>query len=153
MCLEQLDYELPPDLIAQWPVEPRDRARLLILDRSGDSLRHANFTDLPELLNAADCLVLNDTRVISARLVGHREATGGQWEGLFLREQSPGRWELLCQTGGRPRAGEYFMLDRGEARLRLCEVPDHGLWLMQPDPPLPAFEFLVRHGHVPLPPY
>src|ERR1043165_9149704 len=95
------DYELPPHLIAQEPCTPRDQARLLVVDcRSGD-LMHRRFHELPDLLRTGDLLVLNDTRVIPARLLGKRAATGGKWEGLFLRTHTDGAWELLCQTGGR----------------------------------------------------
>src|SRR5947209_6140752 len=80
------DYTLPPDLIAQEPCVPRDHARLLVARRSDRSLRHHHFFDLPELLQPGDLLVLNDTRVLPARLLGKRARTGGKWEGLFLRE-------------------------------------------------------------------
>ena len=80
------DYTLPPDLIAQEPCEPRDHARLLVTRRTDGSLHHHRFLDLPDLLRPGDLLVLNDTRVVPARLVGKRARTGGKWEGLFLQE-------------------------------------------------------------------
>ena len=80
------DYTLPPHLIAQHPAARRDESRLLVLDRAADSITHRTFRDLPRLLRPNDLLVLNDTRVIPARVEGTRAATGGKWEGLFLRE-------------------------------------------------------------------
>jgi S-adenosylmethionine:tRNA ribosyltransferase-isomerase len=151
--IEQLDYELPAELIAQQPVEPRDQSRLMVVDRKTGSIAHRRFAELPELLDPRDCLVLNDTRVLPARLVGRRAATGGRWEGLFLRELESGLWELMCQTGGRPRSGEMIQLDSGDGRLVLCDRTPEGHWRVRPDPPQPALEFLAGHGHVPLPPY
>src|SRR6516165_9024312 len=100
------DYHLPEHLIAQHPAARRDESRLLVVRRSPATLEHRTFRDLPELLSPADLLVLNDTRVLQARLVGRREATGGKWEGLFLGQSADGNWELLCQTRGRLREGE-----------------------------------------------
>jgi S-adenosylmethionine:tRNA ribosyltransferase-isomerase len=153
MRIDQLDYELPTDLIAQQPVEPRDQSRLMVVDRSRGIIEHRRFADLPAILRPSDCLVLNDTRVLPARLVGRRVATGGRWEGLFLHGATDGSWELLCQTGGRPGVGEVFELDGGAARLVLQERLPDGHWRMRPVPDLPPAEFLIRHGRVPLPPY
>ena len=87
------DYILPPELIAQEPCEPRDHARLLVANRHDGSLHHHHFYDLPTCLQPGDLLVLNDTRVLPARLLGKRARTGGKWEGLFLRQfpTQPGR--------------------------------------------------------------
>src|SRR5689334_6584429 len=95
-----LDYDLPPHLIAQHPAERRDESRLLVVNRAAGELRHHQFRDLPQVLRSGDLLILNDTRVLPARLFGRREKTGGRWEGLFLGELSPGLWELTCQTRG-----------------------------------------------------
>src|SRR5437867_13237340 len=100
------DYILPADLIAQQPCEPRDHARLLVARRSDQSLDHYRFHELPALLQAGDLLVLNDTRVLPARLLGKRARTGGKWEGLFLRELPDATWEMLCQTRGTLQEGE-----------------------------------------------
>src|SRR5262245_55361552 len=102
------DYHLPPELIAQEPVEPRDAARLLVVDRAARTLSHRRFHDLPQLLSAGDLLVLNNTRVLPARLLGHRQSTGGKWEGLFLRAAADGTWEMLCQTRGRLRPNDII---------------------------------------------
>jgi S-adenosylmethionine:tRNA ribosyltransferase-isomerase len=153
MRIEQLDYELPPELIAQQPVEPRDQARLLVLDRATGTIRHHRFTDLAQILAPADCLVLNDTRVVPARLVGRRAATGGRWEGLFLRELDSGLWEMMCQTRGRPQPGESIEVNGAGSRLILRDRTSDGHWLVEPQPRQSALEFLARQGHVPLPPY
>ena len=152
------DYELPPELIASGPLERRDAARLLVVNRSTGGLSHRTISDLPELLARRDRLVFNDTRVVPARLRGVREATGGGWEGLFLRVRETGEWELLSQTRGRIREGEAVLAHppRGEApplRLTLLEKAEDGVWLARPVAVEPVFELLERYGDVPLPPY
>lgn len=145
------DYDLPEHLIAQEPVANRDESRLLVVRRDSGALEHRAFRDLPVLLNPGDLLVLNDTKVIPARLLGRREATGGQWEGLFLRE-TPAGWEMMTRTRGHPTSGEVFVTDSG-LRLTLAgRTADHR-WLMRPGPPGPAADLLAAHGRVPLPPY
>ena len=94
-------YELPEDLIAQHPLEQRDQSRLMVMDRQCLDIAHYQFFELPQWLHSGDCLVLNDTRVLSARLIGHRVKTGGKWEGLFLGETSDGHWRIICQTRGK----------------------------------------------------
>ncbi len=98
-------------------------------------------------------MVLNNTRVLPARLLGERESTGGKWEGLFLREVSPGQWELLCQTGGRLTEREWVRIEGGQLRLRLIAKTSAGHWLAEPSEPGKPEELLERYGHVPLPPY
>src|SRR5437867_10796097 len=82
----------------------------MVVDRRGGTISHRVFADLPDLLAAGDLLVLNDTRVLPARLIGRREATGGKWEGLYLGQAADGTWELLCQTRGRLREGEAVVV-------------------------------------------
>ncbi len=147
-----LDYDLPPELIAQQPAAERDASRLMVLNRAGRVIAHRVFHDLPELLKPGDLLVLNDTRVLPARLIGHREKTGGKWEGLFLRETAEGLWELLAQTNGKPAEGEAFLVEPGPLRLILRGRVD-GHWLMAPEPSGPASTLLAAHGLIPLPPY
>src|SRR5262245_24326946 len=152
MHISELDYDLPPELGAQEPAARRDQSRLLILRRTGAVSHHA-FADLPELLSPGDLLVLNDTRVVAARLVGRRARTGGKWEGLFVREHPDGRWELLVQTRGRLEAGESLVVEaaHGEAGLELTEKAPPGHWLVRSDQPARAL--LARFGQVPIPPY
>jgi S-adenosylmethionine:tRNA ribosyltransferase-isomerase len=151
------DFALPDELIAQHPVEPRDRSRLMVVRRDAGTIGHATFADLPGLLAAGDVLVRNNTRVVAARLVGRREATGGRWEGLFLREEEAGGcWEVLATTRGKPTAGEWVVVGEEDAeglRLALVEKRDAGRWLVRPESSEPAAALLERFGKVPLPPY
>jgi S-adenosylmethionine:tRNA ribosyltransferase-isomerase len=150
---------LPAHLIAQEPCGERDQSRLLVLRRGGEVLGHHLFRDLPDLLKAGDLLVLNDTRVVPARVVGRRARTEGRWEGLFLRATAEGTWEILCQTRGRLIVGETLLVDApgGDAAppLRLCLVgkTPAGRWLAQPSEPGDPVQLLARYGRVPLPPY
>jgi S-adenosylmethionine:tRNA ribosyltransferase-isomerase len=148
-----LDYALPPELIAQEPCPERDRSRLLVARRRDGTLDHRHFHDLPDLLAPGDLLVLNDTRVLPARLLGRRERTGGKWEGLYLGSDAEGTWELLCQTRGRLQEGEAVLVEPGPLRLtHLGRTPD-GHFRFRPEAPGGAAELLARHGRMPLPPY
>jgi S-adenosylmethionine:tRNA ribosyltransferase-isomerase len=147
------DYDLPPDRIAQEPCEPRDHARLLVVRRQDHSLQHHHFVDLPELLRAGDLLVLNDTRVLPARLLGKRAATGGKWEGLFLRQLPDSTWEMLCQTRGTLQEGESIVVEPGPLSLRLKTRLPGGRWQVEPLLPGSVVDLLDRFGHIPLPPY
>ena len=148
------DFDLPDSLIAQHPVEPRDHSRLMVVRREGGgSIEHRRFFDLPELLNPGDVLVRNNTEVVAARLIGYREATRGQWEGLFLRELEGGDWEILGTTRGKPRPGETVVVGEG-LRLTLVEKGEGGRWRVRPEVSIKsASALLERHGKVPLPPY
>ena len=147
-----LDYELPPELIAQEPSAERDRSRLLVVRRSSGTLEHRQFFDLPELLAPGDLIVLNDTRVLPARLIGHRECTGGKWEGLYLGTADDGAWEMLCQLRGRLREGETILVEPALRLTYLGRTPG-GHFRFRPETPGSAAELLTRFGHVPLPPY
>jgi S-adenosylmethionine:tRNA ribosyltransferase-isomerase len=164
MHIDLFDYALPPHLIAQEPCPERDQSRLLVLRRGGEVLGHHHFRDLPGFLEPGDLLVLNDTRVLPARLVGRRARTDGRWEALFVRDLPDGTWELLCQTRGRLIVGETLLVDRpapsgpegaGGGVLKLCLVgkTPAGRWLARPGEAGPAAALLARHGRVPLPPY
>jgi S-adenosylmethionine:tRNA ribosyltransferase-isomerase len=157
MRIEELDYDLPPHLIAQQPAAERDLSRLLVLRRHGTIAAHTHFRNLPDFLCPGDLLVLNDTRVLPARLLGHRARTGGKWEGLFVGQQPDGAWELLCQTRGRLMLGETVLVEREgqEAPLRLCLIgkTPSGHWLARPEQTDAFPELLERFGQVPLPPY
>ncbi len=161
MHIDQLDYDLPARLIAQEPPPERDQSRLLVVRRGGPPPADHVFRDLPALLDPGDLLVLNDTRVLPARLVGRRARSGGRWEGLFLREQADGAWELLSQTRGRLMTGETILVDPenpsnedAAAALRLCLVGKtaSGRWLARPAEG-GAAALLARYGRTPLPPY
>jgi S-adenosylmethionine:tRNA ribosyltransferase-isomerase len=147
------DYEVPPELIAQEPIEPRDAARLLVVQRGQETLQHCRFHELPALLEPGDLLVLNDTRVLHARLLGRRRGTGGKWEGLFLRALPDGDWEMLCQMRGKPRTGDLIDVDPAPLALELVETLPEGRWRMRPSLKGAPQAILEAHGHVPLPPY
>lgn len=147
------DYELPPALIAQHPAGQRDASRLLTVKRSTGRIGHRQFRDLPGLLLPGDLLILNDTRVLPARLIGRREPTGGRWEGLFLHETAPGLWKLMAQTRGSLRPGEFIAIEPGRLRLELVEKTAEGNWLCRPDRAGSPAELLAVHGRMPLPPY
>jgi S-adenosylmethionine:tRNA ribosyltransferase-isomerase len=147
------DYALPERLIAQEPAARRDEARLLVARRDTGTLEHRVFRDLPDLLAPGDLVVLNDTRVLPARLVGRREKTGGKWEGLYLGTDAAGRWELLAQTRGYVEVGEAVAVDPGPLRFVLEGRTADRHWLVRPDRPGSPPELLAAFGHVPLPPY
>jgi S-adenosylmethionine:tRNA ribosyltransferase-isomerase len=155
--LDQYDYDLPKDLIAQSPAVCRTDARLLVVDRSHKSLEHKHIRDLPEILCRNDCLVINDTRVVPARLVGRRHGTGGHWEGLFLDASPDGLWRVLCKTRGKLRPGDTVTLlnatGQDDVRLQLGVKQADGTWIARPMVTDDAVALLNRVGRVPLPPY
>src|SRR6266550_8011004 len=110
MRLADFDYDLPEELIAQQPVEPRDAARLLVLDRSDEALTHRHVRDLPDLLQAGDLLVANRSRVLPARVRG-RLRGGGNAEFLLLKRLAPGHWEALARPARRLRTGDVVVVD------------------------------------------
>lgn len=155
--LADYDYDLPRELIAQRPLNRRSDARLLVVDRARGTFSHRHVRDLAELLSPADCLVVNDTRVVPARLVGRRSRTGGRWEGLFLSQDEAGRWKLLGKTRGKLEPGETItLLGRGgdpELVLRLVARQEGGAWLAVPESHEETAALLERVGRVPLPHY
>ncbi|QEG34598.1 S-adenosylmethionine:tRNA ribosyltransferase-isomerase [Bythopirellula goksoeyrii] len=152
-----IDYELPADLIAQQPLAHRADARLMVLDRSTDSIDHYHIRDLANLLHSGDRLVLNDTKVIPAQLRGIRDSTGGRWQGLYLGANSNGDWRIVCKTRGHLHPPEQIKLvdrdGRTRATLWLLEQIEEGQWLARPTEDRPTLELLEEFGHVPLPPY
>ncbi len=151
-------YHLPDELIASRPACRRDEARLMVVDRRTQNIRHHDIRDLPHLLRPGDRLVFNDTRVLPARLFGYRTETGGRWEGLFLDQPTPGLWQVTGQTRGRLRPGETLTVHPPHENserliLTLQEQLDDGSWLMKPDIPGPAVSILETFGTLPLPPY
>lgn len=153
MDTSAFDFDLPPDLIAQEAVEPRDASRLLVVRRDRGTWEHRTFVDLPDLLAPGDVLARNDSRVVPARVVGTRASTGGRWEGLYLRTRADGAWEILARTRGRPEVGERVVVGRGLA-LRLEARLDAGRWAARPEGGEADAESLLQaHGSVPLPPY
>ncbi len=154
---DRYDYRLPRELIAAQPLPRRADARLLVVHRRDQSLEHRYVRDLPNLLKAPDCLVINDTRVVPARITGHRSLTGGRWEGLFLSTTPEGHWRLLCKTRGHLRPNELILLHDptgGDAgRLWLLEKLEGGVWIGHCEGAEDPWPLLERIGHVPLPHY
>lgn len=155
--LSAYDYALPDELIAQQPVANRTDARLLVAERSAGRLTHQHIRDLPYWLRPGDCLVLNDTRVVPARIVGRRERTNGRWQGLYLGSDSDGIWKLLAKTRGKLEPGETILLEARstvkELELRLIRRDEGGVWWAVPDSLEPPLTLLERFGRVPLPHY
>lgn len=152
MLTNDFNYDLPPELIAQEPAAQRDASRLLVVRRAAGMLEHRRFSDLPELLAAGDLLVLNDTRVMAARLFG-RKPTGGKLELLLLEERADGNWEALLRTGSsRPSPGTVLEL-AGGARAMLLATGEKGRVTLRIESPLPIHDLLEQHGLPPLPPY
>ena len=155
--LDAYQYELPRELIAQQPLDRRADARLMVLRRSSDEIEHYHVRDLPDLLSAGDSLVMNDSRVVPARLVGRRTNTGGNWEGLFLAADEQGVWKLLGKTRGKITAGETVTLLNHEVRediqLRLLTRLGGGQWAARPLSEEDHWTILDRVGRVPLPHY
>lgn len=154
---EAYDYNLPRQLIAQFPLAKRSDARLMVIDRARGSIEHRHVRDLPDLLQAHDCLVINDSRVVPARLLGKRTLTGGAWEGLFLSVDEVGRWRLLAKTRGKLTPGETVTLINRvgveDLRLEMLEKLPGGIWLSRPEGDEEPYALLERLGRVPLPHY
>jgi S-adenosylmethionine:tRNA ribosyltransferase-isomerase len=151
------DYDLPPDRIAQEPLPERDQSRLLVLDRSAGSIRHAQFTDLPHLLAPGDLIVTNRSRVFPARLLG-RKPTGGVAEILLLRNlSSPSSWEALVHPGRRLRVGTTVAVGQPPGlvvRIESESLGADGRRRVHLDAGETEIrEAILRHGHIPLPPY
>ena len=146
MLISELDYELPEALIAQRPAEPRDSSRLMVVDVREGSIAHHTFRDLPRFLGNGDALILNETKVLSARLVAHK-ASGGEVELLFLRDLG-GPWEVLARPSKRLKPGA--LLTVGGDELRVVKTLGDGHWLVEA---LDIRGILERSGRMPLPPY
>ena len=145
-------YELPEELIAQTPLEKRDSSRLLHLDKETGAMEHRHFYDLPQYLRAGDCLVLNDTRVLPARLLGCRK-TGGSVELVLLRDLGNGRWECLSRPGRKTKPGTELSFGNGELTATVADVAEGGNRIIQFHYEGIFLEVLERLGKMPLPPY
>ncbi len=155
MHTDDFDYELPTGLIAQSPAEPRDSCRLLVLDRMSGQIDHRTFSDLPDYLHPGDLLVVNETRVLPARLPGVKDESGGAVEVLLLRERYENAWECLVKPGRRLKPGARMVFGDGAMTGLVVDVLDEGgSRLVQFTPRGESFLDVVRRiGEVPLPPY
>ncbi len=146
-------YELPPELIAQTPLERRDASRLMVLNPEKQSIEHRHFYDLAEYLRPGDCLVMNDSRVLPARLLGKREPTGGAVEVLLLTDRGDKLWECLVRPGRKLHEGAKLSLGDGELTAEVAEVLENGNRLIRFHYTGIFLEILERLGKMPLPPY
>lgn len=152
MHLSDFDFTLPSELIAQIPAARRDDARLMVVDRRQRDIRHDGFANLGNHLSAGDMLVVNDTKVIPARLRGRKADTGGSVEVLLLHEVGAGAWEVLLKPAARTPAGTVVEFGAGKLRGRVGERRDKGATIVHFTPP-DILSRLAELGEVPLPPY
>ncbi len=152
MKTSDFNYYLPEELIAQTPLERRDTSRLLHLDKMTGEVEHKHFYDLPEYLSEGDCLVLNDSRVLPARLIGKRE-TGGVIEVVLLRDIGSGVWECLTRPGKKTKPGTKLIFGEGELTATVTECAEGGNKLLKFEYEGIFLEVLERLGRMPLPPY
>ena len=145
-------YDLPEELIAQTPLEQRDTSRLLALNRETGDIEHKHFYDILDYLAPGDCLVMNDSRVLPARLLGHRP-TGGAVEVLLLRDLGNKRWECLCKPGRKMQPGNEVIFGNGELSAVVEEVKEDGNRIVEFHYEGIFLEVLERLGKMPLPPY
>ena len=146
-------YELPPELIAQDPLEDRSSSRLMVLDQKTGAVSHHVFREIPSFLRPGDCLVLNNTRVIPARLMGVREETGGAVEVLLLKRRTGDVWECLVKPGKKARPGTRLAFGDGLLHAQVEDVVEDGNRLIRFFYDGSWEEVLVRLGEMPLPPY
>ncbi len=153
MDVAEFDYDLPKELIAQDPLQDRSSSRLLILDKETGAIRHGVFTDILDELRPEDCLVINNTRVIPARLLGEREGTGGAVEVLLLRRESGDIWETLVKPGRKARPGQRISFGGGILTGEVIDIVDEGNRRIRFTYDGIFEEILDRLGEMPLPPY
>lgn len=156
MRIDEFDYELPKELIAQTPAEQRDSCRMMVLDRKTGAIEHRHFYDVLDYLNEGDCLVLNDSRVIPARMYGIKESTGAHIELLLIKRIEGDRWESLVKPGKRLRPGDTVVLD--DKRLFKAHIlgtydENNGTRLIEFEYEGIFMERLEEIGSMPLPPY
>lgn len=153
MRVEDFNFELPEELIAQHPLEKRDSSRLLVLDKKTGEINHKHFGDLPDFLKKGDVLVLNDTRVIPARLLGVKEDTEGKIEFLLLNRKKLDTYECLAKPGKRARKGAKFSFGEGLLKAEVLDVLENGNRIVKFSYEGVFEEILDRLGEMPLPPY
>ena len=153
MKTSDFNFELPQELIAQTPIEKRDASRLLVLDKNSGAWEHRHFYDLPDYLRKGDCLILNDSRVLPARLLGQRLPGGGACEVLLLIDRGDKTWECLVRPGKHLRRGARLSFGDGELTAEVTEILEGGNRLVKFNYEGIFLEVLDRLGKMPLPPY
>ena len=153
MKTHDFHFELPQELIAQTPIERRDASRLLVLDKTTGAWEHRHFFDLPRYLHPGDCLILNDSRVLPARLLGQRLPGGGACEVLLLIDRGDKTWECLVRPGKKMRKGARVSFGDGQLTGEITEELPDGNRLVRFDFDGIFLEVLDRLGKMPLPPY
>lgn len=153
MRTDEFDYALPPELIAQEPLADRSQSRMMIVNRTAGAIEHAAVRDLPHHLRHGDLLVLNDTKVIPARLLGHKAETGGRVELLLLEELGTGRWLALCGASRRPAVGARLVMADGQVLATVEERREDGAVVVALSCDRPLLDVLMEVGLPPLPPY
>ena len=153
MKTDDFDYYLPEELIAQTPLEKRDSSRLLVLDRKTGEIEHKHFTDIVDYLEEGDTLVLNDTKVLPARLIGTKEETGAVIEVLLLKNISGDKWECLTKPARRIKKGTIVSFGNGQLKMKCLEEFDEGIRHFEMIYDGIFYEILDKLGTMPLPPY
>lgn len=153
MELKDFDYYLPKELIAQHPSSVRDECRLMVLDKKTGQIEHKIFRDIIDYLNPGDCMVLNDTRVMPARLIGSKKDTGGKIEFLLLKRLEGDKWETLVKPGKRAKVGTVFTFGDGSLEAEVKQIGDDGNRIIEFHYEGIFEEILDRLGEMPLPPY
>jgi S-adenosylmethionine:tRNA ribosyltransferase-isomerase len=153
MRVSDFDYDLPAELIAQHPLSERDASRMLIVDRATHNWRDSTFASLPDYVRPNDVLVLNNTRVFPARLMGERSPSGGAVELLLLREMEPSVWSALARPARRLRAGTRIAFGDGKLSAEVIELLDDGMRVLRFESNRPLDEIIDEIGRTPLPPY
>jgi len=153
MKLEEFDFYLPEELIAQEPIENRSKSRLLVLNKKSGEIEHKHFEDIIQYLAPGDCLVLNDTKVIPARLMGRRQGTLGKVEMVLLKPVGVDIWEVLVKPGRRARIGDEIVFGQGELIARIIDKTDFGGRVVKFSHDRPFQDVLNELGEMPTPPY
>ena len=149
----EFDYELPKELIAQTPVEPRNASRMMKVDRKSGEIVHDHFYNLCNYLKKGDLLVLNDSRVLPARIYGQREDTGSFIEFLLVEQKGNDQWEILCRPGKKAKVGRRFTFGNGRLRAEITDVLEDGNRIARFECEDNFFAALDDIGQMPLPPY
>ena len=153
MKTDDFDYELPEELIAQTPLEKRDDSKLLVLDKQNGNVYHKKFTDILDYLEEGDTLVLNDTKVIPARIIGVKEETGAVIELLLLKNTDSNIWESLVKPAKRVKVGTVVSFGDGILKAKCIEEKEEGMRLFELVYEGILYEILDKLGTMPLPPY